>query len=384
MIFVFPGVRQRFSPARGRPALAALNAAFPTAPVAATIPPVMAMKLLLTGISHCGRKELQEEFAAYCRERGKTVLIENIGDLIKRRAREVGLHLTDEKILDTDEAVLSLARMAAFSEMMQRAGDHDLTILSVHTIFRWRGVMLQGVSLREMVENPMDLYINIVDDVSAIQQRMAANAQWRGMLTVQMISDWLDQEEYNTRQYARFHQKPYYLIARSHPIPNLYELVFSARKRVYLSYPITHVRHNAALLAQIRAFGQMLAEHMVVFDPLYIKDLELAGLGEEREVFAGNVADITDQAINSIKTRTITRDYQFVAQSDFVVVVYPVQTISPGVLSEMNYAHRHGKPVYAVFPFERSPFFETMCTRIFDTTDELTDWFRQQGWMAQT
>lgn len=340
------------------------------------------MKVLVTGISCCGRKELQEEFADYCRGRGKSVLIENIGDLIKRRAREVGLHLTDEKILDTDEAVLSLARMAAFSEMMNRAGQHDLTLLSVHTCFRWRGVTLEGVSLREIVENPMDLYINIADDVSSIHERMQANRQWRGILSMHTISDWLDQEEYNTRQYARFHQKPYYLIARSHPVANLFDLVFTPRKRFYLSYPITHIQDDRETLETIRDFGRRMLEHMVVFDPLSIEDLELAKRGEERDVFRGKVADITDEAINSIKTRTITRDYQFVAQSDFIVVIYPVQTISPGVLSEMNYAHRHGKPVYAVFPFERSPFFENLCTRIFESPDELVEFFQEQGWMG--
>ena len=56
-----------------------------------------------------------------------------------------------------------------------------------------------------------------------------------------------------------------------------------------------------------------------------------------------------------------------------MVVLYPTDKLSPGVLSEMNYASRHNKPVYAVYSETRSIFFENLCDKIFDTFEELED-----------
>ena len=83
------------------------------------------------------------------------------------------------------------------------------------------------------------------------------------------------------------------------------------------------------------------------------------------------ISNIDASFNEQVKTRTISRDFQFIHQSDFVVVLYPTDKLSPGVLSEMNYASRYNKPVYAVYSHARSPFFENLCERIFDTVEEL-------------
>ena len=90
------------------------------------------------------------------------------------------------------------------------------------------------------------------------------------------------------------------------------------------------------------------------------------------------MSEMDDDVIEQIKTRTISRDYQFIHQSDFVVVLYPTDKLSPGVLSEMNYASRYNKPVYAVYSETRSIFFENLCERIFDTFEEL------EGFLCET
>ncbi len=83
--------------------------------------------------------------------------------------------------------------------------------------------------------------------------------------------------------------------------------------------------------------------------------------------------------IDQIKMRTVDRDYQFIKQSDFIVVMYPTDKLSPGVLSEMNFAYRYNKPVYAYFPHTRSPFFENLCDRIFTDVKELEDFLISGG-----
>ena len=41
----------------------------------------------------------------------------------------------------------------------------------------------------------------------------------------------------------------------------------------------------------------------------------------------------------------------------------------------MNYASRHNKPVYALYTETRSIFFENLCEKIFDSFEELEDFF---------
>ena len=121
-------------------------------------------------------------------------------------------------------------------------------------------------------------------------------------------------------------------------------------------------------------------QDFIVFDPLDIKDMELIH-DAETEPIEKSEAESSDgmTTISSldagfseqIKTRTISRDFQFIHQSDFVVVLYPTDKLSPGVLSEMNFASRYNKPVYAVYSHARSPFFENLCERIFDSVEQL-------------
>ena len=55
--------------------------------------------------------------------------------------------------------------------------------------------------------------------------------------------------------------------------------------------------------------------------------------------------------------------------------------ISPGVISEMNYALQTGKRVYGVWLPESapSPFFTRYCTRVFRSEDDLFAFFAQHG-----
>ena len=90
----------------------------------------------------------------------------------------------------------------------------------------------------------------------------------------------------------------------------------------------------------------------------------------------GKVADVTDTQAVQIKERTIERDFQFIDQSDLVIVVYETEKTSPGVLSEALYAHGHDKPVYMAFPHAKSPFLERCATKMFGTVEELTDYLK--------
>ena len=201
---------------------------------------------------------------------------------------------------------------------------------------------------------------------------MEQSAQWASMRKA-ALNVWLEEEEFLTRRLADFTEKPYYTVARQHGLENFYELLFSPKPKFYLSYPITLLRDTPEEIDKIRQIGEKLSRSFIVFDPLTIKDMELITRAKGADADTLRVSEMSREVIEQIQTRTISRDYQFVHQSDFVVVIYPTDKLSPGVLSEMNYASRHNKPVYAVYSGTRSIFFENLCDRIFDTFEELAD-----------
>ena len=333
------------------------------------------MKIICTGISCSGRKELMADFATFCTQKGLNIGFFNVGDFMRQIGAESHVDFT-EKVLDSDPAVLSLARRTAFYEIAQLAGDYQHAIIGLHACFRWRGSLLEGFSFKDIEIIQPDMLINVVDNITDISERMEKSIQWSGMGKA-TLNVWLDEEEFLTRQLAQLTEKPYYAVAKQHDLENFYELLFSPRKPVfYLSYPITLLKDTPEQIDKIREMGQRLSRSFIVFDPLSIKDMALVTTGGEAVESTQRVATVGEMGkdvVEQIKTRTISRDYQFVHQSDFVVVIYPTDKLSPGVLSEMNYASRHNKPVYALYNETRSIFFENLCEQIFDTFEELED-----------
>ena len=316
-----------------------------------------------------------EEFESLCRDKGMRIGFFNVGDFMYSAAATSGVKFTD-KVLDSDPAVLSLARRAAFYEIANAAHEYEHTFVGLHACFRWNGKLVEGVSFRDMEHLPADVFINVVDNLADIAQRMEDNPQWTGMRRDE-INVWLDEEEFLTKQFASLKGKIHYTVAREHNLENFYDLLFSKKKKFYLSYPITLIRQEAPdQIESIRKFGSKMRKDFIIFDPLDIADMDLIPSAEFSQEGADEseittVSDIDRDFSVQIKTRTISRDYQFIHQSDFIVVIYPTDKLSPGVLSEMNFASRYNKPVYAVYSHARSPFFEHLCEKIFDTIEEL-------------
>ncbi len=338
------------------------------------------MNIICTGISCSGRKELLKDFEALCVQRQLNIGFFNVGAYMHRVAAESRVHFT-EKVLDSDPAVLSLARRTAFYEIARDAKAYQHAIIGLHACFRWRGSLLEGFSFKDIDILPPDMYINVVDNIADIYGRMEKSTQWKGIKKA-ALNVWLDEEEFLTRQLAHLTEKPHYTVARQHELANFYELLFSDKPKFYLSYPITLLTDTPEEIANIRKLGAKLQHSFIVFDPLTIKDMALVtakkeGADDDMLDVPETMSELDDDVIEQIKTRTISRDYQFVHQSDFVVVLYPTDKLSPGVLSEMNYASRHNKPVYAVYNETRSIFFENLCDRIFDTFEELEDFLKE-------
>jgi adenylate kinase len=348
----------------------------------------------------------------------------DMGRLMLDRARDLGIDVRTETILDMAPEALQELRAIAFTEVVNDDAlwEPDLcTILVTHACFWWKSHLipgldthylkllfdearrrvpsadetavqetLPGLRLAPAVRPEGIFYVTIIDSIYQIQRRLSETEQWRGRLDTDELIAWQEQEVFLSKMFAAYERVPHYLIAHDEPTKTLLDLICFKRPRIYLGYPITNLRREALfqLIEMAREFGDWLREHFVVFDPLSVKDEEAAAFARigEREFeqqfsreqraeileWAGSLEDLRawaaaldDRVRLHLGRATVVRDLRLIDQSDMNVVFYPTSQMSFGVLSEMIHAHTTGKKVYIVYPFKSiSPFLEYYATGV--------------------
>lgn len=331
---------------------------------------------IVTGVSGSNRIELLQEIKEYCKD--KKVVVHDVGAIIKAECSKLKIQVSDDRMLDVDSNQLRLLRATALKEVriaILRNSDADLHLIGLHAMFRWKHRLVPGISYPDVLALEPDGFINVVDDVRAIYERNTSNPKWDTHTLPNFVEtqEWMMEEELVTEVLADVVAKPMYLVARNHNIHNLVDIFFSKKKKVYLSFPITAVQKDKPELME-RIQGPILKELeelFIVFNPLAIKDMSLTYPPELLDALPDVIANLTPKAKQIVKSRTVERDFQFIDQSDAVVVFYLTDKVSPGVLAEIFYAHRNTKPVYAAFSSKASPFLEGVVSHLTQDPESL-------------
>ena len=332
---------------------------------------------IFTGVSGSERIEFLQELGEYISSHGKNVHIHDVGELIYNECRKNNIPIVDDLILDMDHSQLRLLRSLALKEVQNsilKKEEDYIHLVGIHATFRWKERLIPGISYQDVVDlNPAG-FVNIIRDVKDIMQLNSSNPKWdkHTLPNVQETQEWMMVEEFATEILAEMSSTPIYLVSRNHHIDNVADLFLTNKKKIYLSYPITAVQQDEPeLLEKIQ--GEILGKLeklFIVFNPLSIEDMPL--LNEEfSEIVPEEMEKLSSKAKSIIKARTIERDFQFIDQSDAVVVFYLTEKVSPGVLAEIYYAHRNQKPVFMVFPAKKSPFIEDAVSHIENDIDSL-------------
>jgi len=354
------------------------------------------MKIVCTGISGSGRVQYLNKALAVARERGRSLELLNIGEMMFEAAKKLGREIKEEKILDIPQPTLDWLRAAVFEQILRRIYGDDKKdyVISTHAAFRWKKYLLPAFDFFYLNELSPDLYVTVIDDVFSIKYRLEANPQWKGRLNLREIAIWQDEEIFITKMLANYQRRPHYIIALKEPGETLYDLIYTDKKRAYLSFPITHVRGLEEHLNDVKRFRDRLREYFVVFDPMTINDMEqlykakeACEKGSEKVVVEVNEGSLelsvneVLEAEEDIKSQTVRRDYLLIDQSDMVIVYYPIAVMSPGVLAEMIYGFSNNKDVYVIFTGSKgkSPFFEYYATRIFNSVEEFFGFIVEEG-----
>ena len=372
------------------------------------------MRTVITGQIGMDKKPYLEEVARLAGERGGNIEIFNVGQMMYAE----GPDIREGRILDLPLSRLHSLRRAAIKDIVSQTSpfdEHQNVIMNTHATFRWRHGLFSAFDFDQLIEFQPELFICLVDNIEVVHDRLHAEHDIDATLKDCMV--WREEEILATELMAQAVgcRNSFYVLSRGRhqsTSETCYRLVArNDMKKVYPSFPMSHVMDLPDVLAEIDQFRAALAEHFITFDPadvdeklLLDRGIEAAKEGKdwievEPHAFGGkidgdpmrvSVRQILDIA-GDIDGQIYMRDFRLIDQSDMIVSLVPelpggIPGLSSGVERELQHAWEHTKEVYVVWKPEKppSPFITETATKIFKTVEEALEFFQEQGYFAMT
>ncbi len=360
------------------------------------------VRVVITGQVGLDKKRFVERVADLARRRGKSISTAHVGDRMYAEAPDVA----PGRILDLPRQRLDSLRRSVFKDILALANQAENLIVNTHATFRWKHGLFHAYDHDQMEALDADLYVTLVDNVDAVHERLEREHDVNH--TLKDILVWREEEIVVTEAMAaalRGYGCAYILAlgVETDTAESLYRLMFEPhRKRVYPSFPMTHVMDMPDVQAEIDAFRAVLTEHYITFDPgdldekrLLFEAGEATKRGEqtitirvnERDITL-NVSDVT-QVAGDIDGQIYARDFKLIDQSDMIVSYVPELPngkpgLSSGVERELQHAFEGTKEVYVVWKpkSEPSPFITETATRVFPGIDPMLQFFQQKGYIG--
>lgn len=360
-------------------------------------------RVVVTGQVGVDKKPFLEKVVRLAHSRNQPVQLYNVGDRMYAEAPDV----RPGRILDLPLARLNSLRRSVMKDIIADVSRHETVILNTHAAFRWKHGLFPAFDHDQMVALDADLYITLVDNVDAVHERLSRDHDLPHTLKDIMV--WREEEILATEILANAitgHGR-FYVFARGiedNTIESLYRLIFKPEtKRVYPSFPMTHVMDLPDTLAEIDAFRAQIAEHFITFDPGDLDEKRLlfeAGAATQRgedkigvEVNGRRVeftvSEVTSVA-RDIDAQIYARDFKLIDQSDMIVSLVPELPngkpgLSSGVERELHHAYETTKEVYVVWQpkADPSPFITETATRVFPDTRTALECFQQKGYLKE-
>jgi adenylate kinase len=359
------------------------------------------MRAFVTGQVGVDKGPYLEQVKAFARAQGQDLEVCHVGQMMYKEAPDVPMG----RILNLPITRLNSLRRAVFKEILNIAQRHEHVLVNSHATFRWRHGLFSAIDFDQIKEFGSDLYMTLVDNVETVHQRLVREHDLDHSLKDILV--WREEELLATEIIANITRGHghFYMLSRGRNAPTtqtVWRLMFEPwRKKVYLSFPMSHVADLPATLAQIEEFKAEINRHLTCFDPgdvdeFVLQAQALAALAEGRtsmEVttcegpLTLKTADVA-QVSGDIMGQIYARDFKMVDQADMIISLIPQlangkPAISSGVERELHHAFEGGKEVYVVWACTAtpSPFITETATRVFKSTHESIEYFRQRGYI---
>jgi adenylate kinase len=372
------------------------------------------MRVIVTGQIGVEKKPFLEQVRAFAGQQGETITNFHVGDMMYGEAPDVPAG----RILDLPWSRLNSLRRAAFKDIISASRDLPNLIVNTHATFRWRHGLFSAFDFDQIrLLNP-DVFICLVDNIEVVHHRLHADHVVDATLKDCMV--WREEEILATELMSQaIPGSRFYILSRGRHEPTTrtaFRLVCRpSMKRVYPSFPMSHVVDMPEVLAEIDAFRAELAKHFITFDPgdvdeklLLDRAIAAARTGQEfldvePHSFGGSkatkdpikvrVREVLDIA-GDIDGQIYMRDFKLIDQSDMIVSYVPelpgaggkdIPGLSSGVERELQHAFEHGKEVYVVWKPKKnpSPFITETSTKIFASVSEALAHFEAEGMFGE-
>ena len=371
------------------------------------------MRAIITGQIGMHKKSYLQAVVDRGGERGDRIELFNVGDMMYAEAPDV----RPGRILDLPLSRLNALRRAAFKDIISDthpvSGSPNMMV-NTHATFRWRHGLFPAYDFDQMRKLEPNLFVCLVDNIETVHHRLHAEHDIDATLKDCMV--WREEEILATELLAQAMDghNQFYILSRGRQedtIETCLRLVTrDDMRKVYPSFPMSHVVDMPEVLAEIDQFRAALAENFISFDPgdvdeklLLDRSIEAAKAGQDwievtPHSFGGSrstdplrvsVREVLEIA-GDIDGQIYMRDFKLIDQSDMIVSLVPelpggVPGLSSGVERELQHAFEHTKEVYVVWKPRKnpSPFITETATRIFRTVDEALAHFEKAGMFAE-
>ncbi len=365
------------------------------------------MRAIVTGQVGMNKKDYLDRTVDLAGQRGQTISAYHVGDLMYTEAPDV----KPGRILDLPLSRLQSLRRAAFKDVIADIGDKENVVVNTHATFRWRHGLFAAFDFDQIQMLKPNTLICLVDNIEAVHHRL--HGEHTSDATLKDLMVWREEEIMATELLAQALGCPndFYILSRGRfqdTLETCFRLVCRPQmKKVYPSFPMTHVVSLPDVLAEIDAFRAELAKHFVAFDPgdvdeKLLLDNAIEAAKEGKDFIPAEIADGDSRITIDVSVKQVLdiagdidgqiymRDFKLIDQSDMIVSYVPelaggLPGLSSGVERELQHAFEHGKEVYVVWKPTKapSPFITETATQVFKSTDEAMRYFDEQGMMHQ-
>lgn len=344
-------------------------------------------------------------------EQGEHLAVYHVGDMMYAEGRDV----RPGRILDLPLSRLNSLRRAAFKDVIAQSKAEKNLIVNTHGTFRWRHGLFSAFDFDQVRELNPDTFVCLVDNIEVVHHRLHQEHEIDATLKDCMV--WREEEILATELLSQaIPGSKFYIVSRGrHAMTTRTMFRLACRpnmRKVYPSFPMSHVVDMPDVLAEIDRFRAALAEHFITFDPgdvdeKLLLERAIAATREGKEFlevaphsFGGSksgdakpirvrVREVMDIA-GDIDGQIYMRDFKLIDQSDMIVSLVPelpggVPGLSSGVERELQHAWEHTKEVYVVWKPKKSPspFITETATRVFKSVDEALAYFEQRGMFGE-
>ncbi len=361
------------------------------------------MRAIITGQVGTEKKAYLQKVANLAGERGQTIELYNVGDLMYAEAAD----LPAGRILDLPLSRLNALRRSVFRDVIAESAGKPNILVNTHATFRWRHGLFSAFDFDQIRKIEPDMLICLLDNIEVVHHRLHLEHTVDATLKDLMV--WREEEIMATELLAQALNQPsnFFVVSRGRHTDTsetVFRLVCRPEMRkVYPSFPMSHVVDLPDVLAEIDRFRAALAKHFITFDPGDVDEKSLleaaiaaakeskdfiqtkAGAYSGDESFPVSVKQVLDIA-GDVDGQIYARDFKLIDQSDMIVSLVPelpngMPGLSSGVERELHHAFEHGKEVYVVWKPRKtpSPFITETATKVFRSVKEALGYFEEQG-----